>query len=93
MKITAKLWLGIIILIALSPLGLLLPAYFKAKGAWGEGGAGLWSVPMPDYAFRGWREKNLQHLSLAYLLSAILGVVAVVLAALIIGRILSKKGG
>jgi len=39
MKITTKLWIGIIILIAFSPLGLLLPGYFKAGTAWGEWGA------------------------------------------------------
>jgi len=36
MKITTKLWIGIVILIGLSPLGLLLPEYFKAGPAWGE---------------------------------------------------------
>lgn len=38
MKITTKLWLGIVILIGLSPLGLILPEYFKAGPAWGEWG-------------------------------------------------------
>jgi hypothetical protein len=38
MKITTKLWIGIAGLIMLSPLGLLLPVYFKAGGAWGEWG-------------------------------------------------------
>jgi hypothetical protein len=38
-KRTAKLWLGIAVLIVLSPAGLLLPEYFKAGSAWGE-----WSV-------------------------------------------------
>jgi len=40
MKITAKLWIGLGILIVLSPLGLILPEYFKAAAAWGEWGAG-----------------------------------------------------
>ncbi len=39
MKTTAKLWMGIGILILLSPLGLLLPEHFKAGDAWGEWGA------------------------------------------------------
>jgi len=34
-----KLWLGIIALTLLSPLGLLLPDHFKAGAAWGEWGA------------------------------------------------------
>ncbi len=38
MKITTKLWLGMAILILLSPLGLLLPEHFKAGTAWGEWG-------------------------------------------------------
>lgn len=38
MKTTAKLWLGIAVLVILSPLGLILPEYFKATGAWGEWG-------------------------------------------------------
>jgi len=39
MKLAAKLWIGIGILIVLSPLGLLLPEYFKVGSAWGEWGA------------------------------------------------------
>ncbi len=39
MKTTTKLWMGIGILILFSPLGLLLPAHFKAGDAWGEWGA------------------------------------------------------
>lgn len=39
MKIITKLWIGLLVLIILSPLGLLLPDYFKAGSAWGEWGA------------------------------------------------------
>ena len=38
MKTTTKLWLGIGILILLSPLGLILPERFQAGDAWGEWG-------------------------------------------------------
>ena len=38
MKITTKFLIGIAVLVVLSPLGLLLPAHFKAGGAWGEWG-------------------------------------------------------
>jgi hypothetical protein len=38
MKIVAKLWIGIAVLIVLSALGLILPRYFKAGSAWGEWG-------------------------------------------------------
>lgn len=38
MKLITKLWLGIFILILLAPLGLIIPEFFKAGGAWGEWG-------------------------------------------------------
>jgi len=52
----------------------------------------LWSAPMPDYAFKGWEEKGLGHLSLAYIISALAGIAATVLVVLFIGKFLSKKG-
>jgi hypothetical protein len=36
MKIATKLGIGILVLIILSPLGLILPEYFKSGSAWGE---------------------------------------------------------
>ena len=39
MKITTKFLIGLVVLVALSPLGLILPAHFKAGSAWGEWGA------------------------------------------------------
>lgn len=36
MKPITKLWLGIAVLVILSPLGLIIPDIFKAGGAWGE---------------------------------------------------------
>ena len=110
MKLAARLWIGIVILVVLSPLGLLLPEHFKAGSSWGEWGvgeiqkmagyipkgmakfSGLWQAPIPDYAFKGWEEKGLPLLSFAYIISAAIGVVIVVLLALIIGKFLSKKG-
>ena len=38
MKTTTKLWIGLAVLALLSPLGLLLPAWFSAGDAWGEWG-------------------------------------------------------
>ncbi len=35
-KSIRKLWIGIGILAILSPLGIIIPAYFGAGGAWGE---------------------------------------------------------
>jgi cobalt/nickel transport protein len=38
MNITKKLWLGIGILALISPLGIIIPKWFNAEGAWGEWG-------------------------------------------------------
>jgi cobalt/nickel transport protein len=94
MKLTAKLWIGIAVLIVLSPLGLLLPEHFKAGSAWGESPklSSLWQAPIPDYAFKGWEEKGLPALSFAYIISAAIGILIVVLLVLIIGKVLSRKG-
>ena len=40
MKTTTKLWLALVALVLLSPLGLILPAEFAAGSAWGEWSAG-----------------------------------------------------
>ncbi len=110
MKINTKFWIGMAVLIVLSPLGLILPEHFKAGSAWGEWGASemqklvgyiprgleklssLWNAPMPDYAFKGWEEKGLPHLSFAYIISAVIGIAIIVAVILIIGKILTKKG-
>ncbi len=54
--------------------------------------ASLWNAPIPDYAFKGWEEKGLSRLSFAYIISAVVGVIITVLAVLLIGKILAKKG-
>jgi hypothetical protein len=51
----------------------------------------LWNAPIPDYAFKGWEEKGLTHLSFAYIFSAILGVALVALAMWLMGKILIKQ--
>lgn len=33
-----KLWIGLLIMVLLTPLGILLPEKFRAKEAWGEWG-------------------------------------------------------
>ncbi|MDD5674039.1 MAG: hypothetical protein PHC61_07750 [Chitinivibrionales bacterium] len=33
-----------------------------------------WNAVMPEYAFKGWEEKGLWHLSFAYIISAVIGV-------------------
>jgi len=37
--------------------------------------SGLWDAPLPDYSFKGWEDKGCFHLSLAYIVSAIVGIV------------------
>jgi hypothetical protein len=111
MKTTARLSLVIVFLAVITPLGIILPAYFKAGDAWGEWSAetlrdmlgfvpkgleklsALWKAPLPDYAVRGWREKGVAHVSVATIISALIGVAAVVTIALLIGRLLIRKGG
>jgi hypothetical protein len=109
MKIINKLWIGLGVLIVLSPLGLILPDRFKAGSAWGEWGADemeklvgyvpqglkklseLWNAPMPDYAFKDWEEKGLQYLSVAYIVSAIVGIGIIILVVMGIGKLLTRK--
>lgn len=109
MKLTSKLWIGVIILAVLSPLGLLLPEYFEAGDAWGEWGpetlkelvgyiprgfeklSSLWNAPVPDYTFKGWEESGLGSLSFAYIISAVIGIIVVVAAVMLLGRLLSRK--
>ncbi|MCJ7545549.1 MAG: PDGLE domain-containing protein [Deltaproteobacteria bacterium] len=104
------MWIGLGVLILLSPLGLLLPEHFKAGAAWGEWGideikklagyfpkgleklAPLWNAPLSDYAFKGWEGKGLSHLSLAYVISAVVGIAVTVGASLLVGKLLAKKG-
>lgn len=104
MKIITKLWIGICLLILLSPLGLWLPERFKAGDAWGEWGtdtikeltgyvpqgleklSSLWKAPIPDYAFKNWEEKGLGSLSLAYIISAIIGILVTICLVLLFNK-------
>ena len=51
----------------------------------------LWNAAFPDYAFKGWENKGLGHQSLAYIVSAIVGMAAIACIAFLIGKMLSKK--
>jgi len=53
--------------------------------------SGLWSAPFPDYAFKGWESKPLASLSLAYIFSAVIGVLVCVGVVLILGKFISKN--
>jgi len=52
----------------------------------------LWKAPIPDYTFNGWADKGLPYLSIAYVFSAILGILATVLIVILIGKLLAKRG-
>lgn len=109
MRIINKLYIGIGILIILSPLGLLLPEYFKAGSAWGEWGideiqklagyipqglnklSNLWNAPLPDYTFKGWEGKGALAMSFTYLVSAFIGILAILAVMLLISKVLNKK--
>ncbi|MDD5565648.1 MAG: cobalamin biosynthesis protein [Candidatus Omnitrophica bacterium] len=51
----------------------------------------LWSAPIPDYAFKGWEEKGLAHLSIAYIASAVLGIAVVAIVVLFLGTLVVKS--
>lgn len=51
----------------------------------------LWKAPIPDYVFKGWEDKGMGHLSIAYILSAIFGVFLTAGIIFLIGKLLIKK--
>ena len=75
MKTINKLWVLIVILAMLAPLGVILPAYFKSGPAWGE-----W-ISIDRYG-----KSNI-----AYIASAILGISVIIAAIFLIGKMLGKK--
>jgi cobalt/nickel transport protein len=61
-----------------------LPAGFEKLSS-------LWHAALPDYAFKGWEEKGLGHLSFAYIVSAVVGIALCVGGAFLLGKLLSRK--
>ena len=51
----------------------------------------LWNAPMPDYAFKASKGSSVLHLSTAYIISAIAGVLAAAGIIYLIGKLLIKK--
>lgn len=51
----------------------------------------LWHAPLPEYTFNGWEEKGLPHQGFAYIMSAVAGILVIVVAVFLIGRALAKK--
>lgn len=96
---TRILWLGLAILILLVPLGLLAPG--TAWGEWGgeelrelglgfipeglERLGGIWPAPIPDYEVPG------LNANLGYILSAVVGIVLVLLVTWLVSRIVVRQ--
>jgi len=92
LTLTKKLWIGIFVLIILTPLGLILPAYFKAGGAWGEKKiVDIWKSPMPDYSFKGWDDKAMPYQCFAYVIAAIVGIAVISGIVFLLGKMLSRN--
>ena len=86
-KTVRKLAIGLMLLVILTPLGLL--AVGETFGEWGpeevkeklgfvppglESLSDLWSAPLPDYALPG-GDESMTGAAAAYILSAVIGVV------------------
>ncbi len=52
----------------------------------------LWNALIPDYAFKGWEKMGMGHLSVAYIFSALIGVLLCAGISLLLGRFLAGKG-
>lgn len=52
--------------------------------------AEIWQAPMPDYAFKGWDNLGLGMLSLAYIISAVIGITVIVAIIMLLGKIATK---
>ncbi len=102
-NIMGNLYIGMAVLILLTPLGLL--ASGTAFGEWGsdelketlgyapegvEHGESLWSALLPDYSIPGLEEDFLQS-SAGYVFSAILGCSLIYLLVLALGKLMVKK--
>lgn len=86
MKTITKLWLLLAILIVITPLGLIIPAYFRSRGAFGEGRlSAVWSAPFSDYCVKGLGKNG------GYILSAIIGIIITVGIVYLAGKFLSRK--
>jgi len=102
MKTITKLWLLIAMLAVLTPIGLLLPAYFRAGRAWGEWNpnelkdmagyvprglarlSSIWHAPIHDYAL-------LSNPPVSYILSALVGILAVTGVVYMVGKFFAGK--
>jgi hypothetical protein len=107
-KSQKKLWIGLLVMALLTPLGIILPRLFDAGAAWGEWGVdkleqllgyapqGLkklsdaWKAPVPNYNFGG-KDASMTVQIISYVVSGILGVLAVGLLVFLISRFMTKN--
>jgi hypothetical protein len=105
MKIISRLWLLIIMLILLTPLGLILPGYLNSRTPWAEwemdelrrlvgyapqGLAALKSVWKAPMTNYGLRGLESRPL-IGYVISAIIGILITAGAVFAIGKTLGRK--
>ncbi len=92
-----KKWVSAMtILILACPLGILIVwGYGDAWGEWGEVGSWVpqqwWTAPLKDYNFEGWDSQLMA--SIGYVLSAVVGVIVIVLFTYALSVGLSRKDG
>jgi cobalt/nickel transport protein len=107
-KSQKKLWIGLLILTLLTPVGIILPEKFKAGGAWGEWGpeelkkligympeglrrmAQLWKAPVHDYNFGGEGVSTTVQV-FSYVVSGLIGILAVGLIIYLIAKVMVKN--
>ena|SRR5271157_5455487 len=51
----------------------------------------VWKAFLPDYAFKGMAHASFGHLSMAYIVSAVVGIVLCICGGLILGKLLTGK--
>ncbi|MBI5410201.1 MAG: cobalt transporter CbiM [Nitrospirae bacterium] len=101
-KLSKRLWIGLGVLILLTPLGLL--ASGTAWGEWGpeelmemlgfipeglKGTVTIWNSLLPDYALPG--SEGPVMLATGYIFSALLGTGLFVISAFVVGRLLFRE--
>jgi cobalt/nickel transport protein len=91
----SRKWLAALLFLAIiSPIGILVVwDYGDAWGEWGEVGEWVpqqfWTAPMPDYNFEGWEGQLMS--SLGYIVSALVGVIVVILLTYVLMRLFARK--
>ena len=107
-KSQRKLWIGLLIMALLTPIGIWLPEKFNAGEAWGEWGldklekligyipeelgrlSSLWNAPLPDYSL-GSENASPFIQALSYIMSGLLGILAVGAVVYVISRLIVKN--